>query len=297
MSESKPGVEKQAAPVVNQPAAEPQPSHQSFESESDSEPSITSNDEFWGGQVEIRGLEALPEGQSYKGMRPLKEFINILPTDVKKTLKNFQSDYTKKTQELAEIRKELEIEREQIRRNQEFIQMNIEKLGALKQQEFHQDDLYEPEKLSQFLAQEQQKNNLQFYQNMQQEFQKKEAEREFQENKTRALEFVASKEEFKIPEFKQQVAQLIESSNLSLEDAYLLVKQKMPAKNKAAELEEFISKSNLERDRKETLLKLSNKTNTNPKGAPKLNMKGLSASERFRLLQQYEAKYGKLPEK
>ena len=54
--------------------------------------------------------ELFPEfkEENHKGMKPLHEWVKNVPGDVRKHLANMRSSYTRKTQELAEQRKELE---------------------------------------------------------------------------------------------------------------------------------------------------------------------------------------------
>ena len=57
--------------------------------------------------------EEFTDDANHKGMKPLHEWMQHIPEDARKHVANIRSSYTRKTQELAEMRKQLEVEREQ----------------------------------------------------------------------------------------------------------------------------------------------------------------------------------------
>ena len=63
--------------------------------------------------------EEFTEDANHKGMKPLHEWMQHIPEDVRKHVANIRSSYTQKTQELAEMRRALEAERAELHRQQE----------------------------------------------------------------------------------------------------------------------------------------------------------------------------------
>ena len=58
--------------------------------------------------------EEFTEDANHKGMKPLHEWMQHIPEDVRKHVANIRSSYTQKTQELAETRRALENERAEL---------------------------------------------------------------------------------------------------------------------------------------------------------------------------------------
>ena len=77
------------------------------------------------------------EDANHKGMRPLHEWMQHIPEDVRKHVANIRSSYTRKTQELAEMRKALQSEKAELQRQQEnavnnpFLQRAEEELSLI----------------------------------------------------------------------------------------------------------------------------------------------------------------------
>jgi hypothetical protein len=65
------------------------------------------------------------EDAAYKGMKPLHEWTKHLPEDVRKHLANIRSDYTRKTQEISLIKKQLEDERRALSNQKAFAPYHI----------------------------------------------------------------------------------------------------------------------------------------------------------------------------
>ena len=63
--------------------------------------------------------EEFTEDANHKGMKPLHEWMQHIPEDVRKHVANIRSSYTRKTQEIAEMRKALEAERMELQRQQD----------------------------------------------------------------------------------------------------------------------------------------------------------------------------------
>ena len=64
-------------------------------------------------------FEEFTEDANHKGMKPLHEWMQHIPEDVRKHVANIRSSYTRKTQEIAEMRKALEAERMELQRQQD----------------------------------------------------------------------------------------------------------------------------------------------------------------------------------
>jgi hypothetical protein len=62
---------------------------------------------------------------SHKGMKPLGHWMQHMPEDVRKHLANIRGDYTRKTQEIAEIRKSLEDKEAEMYRKNEHIMRDL----------------------------------------------------------------------------------------------------------------------------------------------------------------------------
>lgn len=247
---------------------------------------------FWGGEVKLEGLEALPEGQSnYKGLKPLKEYVNYLPVEVKKQLHNMQADYTRKTQELAEARRQLEQERASVNQGRDQITKAMEHIQSQIGEEISEDEIYNStDGLKKFIYQQSLKNQAEIYKPVYEQMQ---AEKQAAENKRieeQARSFVASKPEFKDPAFKSEVAKLIKEQGMQLQHAYAVVKEQMAEQQPT--LEDTINQSNKRSRQKDILTKISGGSK---KSLPPLDVKGLPAAQKLKAIADYKERYGHLP--
>jgi DNA repair exonuclease SbcCD ATPase subunit len=64
--------------------------------------------------------EEFTDDANHTGMKPLHEWMQHIPEDVRKHVANLRASYTRKTQEIAEMRKQLEAEREALLQQQEL---------------------------------------------------------------------------------------------------------------------------------------------------------------------------------
>jgi vacuolar-type H+-ATPase subunit I/STV1 len=164
------------------------------------------------------------------------EVVSALPEDGKKIVANLRSSYTKKTQEMAELKRDLEKERESVaaQRQALFDSENYKKLEEQAKKDPNEWDPYSRESFESRVQQEvarQMKNVL-------------EPMREKQELQKRQNELRRFKEENPdLTEYKTEIVGLLkQNTHLSLEDAYWQVKgQKLAAQQKeeAAELSRY----------------------------------------------------------
>jgi hypothetical protein len=203
------------------------------------------------------------EDANHKGMKPLHEWMQHIPEDVRKHVANIRSSYTRKTQEIAEMRKELQKEKEalhaqrQLAVNNPYLkqaQQELEKQGET------QNDLYTEQGLQ---AEIKRQAAL-----MMQEMMKPAQEQMQVEHRRMQLQqFKAENPELMDNEYRMPVAQMLqERPELKLEDAFYIVKAKVEsakAKAERAAMEQQRS------SRRKTLRKTSSGKSVTPSGTPK----------------------------
>jgi Skp family chaperone for outer membrane proteins len=200
--------------------------------------------------------DALDDG-GHKGI-DFNRVINDLPDDAKKMLSNIRSDYTRKTQELAAQRKELESMRQTLLDSQ--VNENVQKIAAEDNVAL---DPYDTQSFEKRIEQEVARRLNEMLQPM----------REEQE----VIKRRASLEKFKtenpdLMEYKIEVATLLKNNeNLSLEDAYHIAKGRAVSDENAklkAELQQRQTRM------REVGLKLGNGTVRGKKKVPEHLKKG-----------------------
>jgi hypothetical protein len=203
----------------------------------------------------------LADNANHKGMKPLHSWMQHLPEDVRKHLGNLRSSYTRKTQELATIRKELEQERIALEQQRNSTLNNPAYKRAVEiannQEEF---DLYDPDGMKREIERQaalQLKAMLEpAREQIKMEQRKMELER-----------FKSQHPEITDDAYRQPIAKmLMERPELRLEDAYFIVKAKVDASKLEAE------KAQLEAQRatrRAALKQTSSGANASPSGTPK----------------------------
>lgn len=213
---------------------------------------------------------------NHKGMKPLHEWVKNVPLDVRKHLANMRSSYTRKTQELAEQRKELESAKAELFSTKERVHDNpiLKQIGQYTEQE---NDIYTEDGMK---AEIKRQAAL-----MLQEMMKPAQEQIFVERRQMELQrFKSEHPDLTSDEIRLPVAQLLqERSELSLEDAYYIVKSKVEVA-KAKTMQEQASR--VKTERKEALSKTSTGSASSPQGAPKFR----DAYEAFLWHKQQSAK-------
>lgn len=208
--------------------------------------------------------EEFAEEANHKGMKPLHEWMKHVPEDVRKHIANIRSSYTRKTQEIAQQRRELEEAKAQMLNQRQSVLDN----STVKHFEQHiTEEEYDPYTAEGMQAEIKRQAALMLKQMMEPAQQKMQQEIEM-ERRTMALQqFKQQHPDLVSPEMKMPIAQLLaERPELKLEDAYYIVKSKMDnaRASENADLERT-RKSN----RKSTLKSTSVGRSVSPSGTPK----------------------------
>jgi hypothetical protein len=205
--------------------------------------------------------EEFTEDANHKGMKPLHEWMGHIPEDVRKHVANIRSSYTRKTQELAEMRKALEAERAELMRQQEmsvnnpFLKQAEQELA--KEEEY---DLYTPEGMQAEIKRQAAQMLKEMMKPAQEEIQIKQRRMQLESFKTENPELMD--DAYRLP-----VAQMLqERPELKLEDAFYIVKAKVDAQKLKAEREQVAKQKS---QRRETLRKTSSGKSVTPSGTPK----------------------------
>jgi hypothetical protein len=168
--------------------------------------------------------EDYPEFQedvNHKGMKPLHEWMKHTPEEVRKHIANMRSSYTRKTQELAEERKQLEALREELMQTKEHTMNNpvLEEVSKHITDEEH--DIYSEEGQR---AEIKRQAALMLQEMMKPAQEKIQAERRAMElNNFKTQNPELTQEEYRVPIAKM----LMERPELKLEDAFYIVKAKI----------------------------------------------------------------------
>jgi len=198
---------------------------------------------------------------NHTGMKPLSEWTKHLPEDVRKHLANIRSDYTRKTQEISLMRKQLEDERRALALHKESTLNNpvarrAEEIAS-NQEEY---DLYDPEGMKKEIERQAAKMLSEMLKPAQEEI-------KLQQRKMALEDFKKEHPELTSPEYKMPIAKmLMERPELKLEDAYYIVKAKVDSQKLKSEREALANQTSARRD---ALKKTSVGSASTPKGTPK----------------------------
>ena len=222
--------------------------------------------------------EEFTEDANHKGMKPLHEWMQHIPEDVRKHVANIRSSYTRKTQEIAEMRKALEAERMELQRQQDnalnnpFLKRAEEELAN--EEEY---DIYTTEGMQAEIKRQAAKMLQEMMKPAQEEIQMKQRRMQLEQFKTDNPELMD--DDYRLP-----VAQMLqERPELRLEDAYYIVKAKVDATKLKAEREQVAKQKS---SRRETLRKTSGGKSVSPSGTPKFR----SAWEAYQYHKAQQAK-------
>ena len=201
------------------------------------------------------------EDANHKGMKPLHEWMQHIPEDVRKHVANIRSSYTRKTQELSEMRKALEFEKSELMRQQEhavnnpFLKRAEEELAT--DEEY---DLYTPEGMQKEIKRQAAQMLQEMMKPAQEEMQIKQRRMQLEQFKTENPDLMD--DQYRLP-----VAQMLqERPELKLEDAFYIVKSKVDAEKLKIEREQVAKQKST---RRETLRKTSGGKSVTPTGTPK----------------------------
>lgn len=205
--------------------------------------------------------EEFTEDANHKGMKPLHEWMQHIPEDVRKHVANIRSSYTQKTQELAEMRRALEAEKAELHRQQEhavnnpFLKRAEEELA--KEEEY---DIYTTEGMQAEIKRQAAK--------MLQEMMKPAQEEMMMKQRRMQLEqFKVDNPQLMEDDYRLPVAQMLQDRpELRLEDAYYIVKAKVDAEKLKVERAQVAKQKST---RRETLRKTSGGKSVTPSGTPK----------------------------
>jgi hypothetical protein len=208
--------------------------------------------------------EEFAEEANHKGMKPLHEWMKHVPEDVRKHIANIRSSYTRKTQEIAQQRRELEEAKNAVLNQRQSVLDN----STVKHFEQHiTEEEYDPYTAEGMQAEIKRQAALMLKQMMEPAQQKMQQEIEM-ERRTMALQqFKQQHPDLVSPEMKMPIAQLLaERPELKLEDAYYIVKSKMDNARASENAELERTRKN---NRKSTLKSTSVGRSVTPSGTPK----------------------------
>jgi len=199
--------------------------------------------------------------QTHKGLPEYNEILKHLPENGRKLIANLRAMTTKKTQEVAEMRRDLKAQQEKLLAERQALYngkfaKQVAESAAEPEKPY---DLFSTEGMESKIKQEAAK----MFQNMLKPMQ----EEMYVNKRSAALEnFKRDNPDLMDPDIKIEVARLLrDRTELKLEDAYFITKAKMD-RQRLASLEET---NRLQRDKaKETWNKTSNGSNVNANGTP-----------------------------
>ena len=211
--------------------------------------------------IQQEDFEEFTEDANHKGMKPLHEWMQHIPEDVRKHVANIRSSYTRKTQELAQMRKDLEAQKQALMQQQELAVNNpyleqAEKVLA-DEQEY---DLYTPEGMQAEIKRQAAQMLQEMMQPARQEIQMKQRKMQLEQFKTENPELMD--DDYRLP-----VAQMLQDRpELNLEDAFYIVKAKVEAEKLKEERAQVAQQRS---ERRQTLRKTSTGKSVTPSGTPK----------------------------
>lgn len=197
---------------------------------------------------------------SHKGMKPLSHWMQHVPEDVRKHLANIRADYTRKTQEISNIRKSLEDKEAEMYRKNEHIMRGplAERLTQINTEEEY--DLFDPAGMK---SEIQRQAGLM----LKQMLEPAQKELEVQQRKLQLDDFKAKNPELLDPTYRGPVLELLgQRPELKLEDAFYIVKAKLGSQALDVERSRF---AETKAARKDTALKSSVGSRTAVAAAPK----------------------------
>lgn len=201
------------------------------------------------------------EDAAHKGMKPLHEWTKHLPEDVRKHLANIRSDYTRKTQEIASMKKELENDRRSYALEKEATLNNpLARRAAEIAANEEEYDLYDPEGMKKEIERQSAKMLSEMLKPAREEIM-------LQQRKLALEDFKRENPELTNPEYRLEIAKMLQDRpELKLEDAFYIVKSKVDSA-KSREAAKVVAAQT--QGRREALQKTSNGSATVPKGSPK----------------------------
>jgi hypothetical protein len=201
------------------------------------------------------------DGVNHTGLKPLHEWTKHLPEDVRKHLANIRSDYTRKTQEIASMKKELENDRRSYALEKEATLNNpLARRAAQIAANEEEYDLYDPEGMKKEIERQSAKMLSEMLKPAREEIM-------LQQRKMALNDFKRENPELTNPEYRLEIAKMLQDRpELKLEDAFYIVKSKVDSAKSRAAAKVVAAQT---QGRREALQKTSNGSATVPKGSPK----------------------------
>ncbi len=198
---------------------------------------------------------------THKGLPEYNEILKHLPENGRKLISNLRSMTTKKTQEVAEIKRDLEAKLVALESERKALYSGqfAQSIDTLSKEPETPHDLFSDTGMESKIKQEAAKLFQQMLKPMQDEL--------YVNNRTATLQkFKADNPDLMDPEIKIEVARLLrDRSELKLEDAYFITKAKVDR----SKLESLEKESRLQRDQnKQTWQKTSNGSNIGKTSSP-----------------------------
>jgi hypothetical protein len=202
------------------------------------------------------------EGANHKGMKPLAHWLNHMPEDVRKHVANLRNDYSKKTQALAQERREIERLRSELTQTKQgFVDGALSKLtqGIDEDTKF---DMWDEEGMKGEIKRQAQ---LMLRDMMQPAREQIEGEKRRQELDS----FKNNNPELSDPQYRKEIVGLLtQRPELKLEDAFYITKAKLEGDRIKREREESIRLKGMKR---EVFTKSSGGSRTTPQGNPQFS--------------------------
>ena len=213
----------------------------------------------------------------HKGMKPLHEWIHNVPEPVRKHLANIRADYTRKSQDLATMRKEVEAAQRAMEAQNDAI-TNGSMARQLRDVDENADyDLFDPEGMKAEI-QRQAKLMLRDMMAPAQE------ELEVKQRRMALQQFKADNPEITDPAYRAPMIELLKNRpELKMEDAFYIVKAKVGSTKLQQERDEIAARK---AERRSVVRKSSTGSRSNPSGTPKFS----SALEAYKFHKSMQTK-------
>jgi hypothetical protein len=195
---------------------------------------------------------------NHKGMKPLHHWMQHMPEDVRKHVANMRASYTRKTQAIAEQRKELENLKQELL-NQKDLAVNNPVIKQMQQYAETENDVYTEAGLQAEIKKQAALMMQEMMKPAQQQIQLEQRQMELQRFKSEHPDLTSD-------ELRKPIAQmLVERPELKLEDAYYIVKSKYETQKALIAQEEA---KRTKQTRRETFQKTSTGKSVSPSGTP-----------------------------
>tara|TARA_R110000787_G_scaffold284982_2_gene399457 strand:- start:16792 stop:17631 length:840 start_codon:yes stop_codon:yes gene_type:complete len=223
--------------------------------------------------AEFDGDPVLGTDEEYTGLPHVSEILKHIPENGRKLVANLRADYSRKTQEMAALRKELQREKDNYLNQQKLLTEgafadNVRKLAS--DETSH--DIWDEDGRRAAIRQEAAKMMQEMYEPLQQQV-------ATQQRQMQLTSFKQENPDLDQPQIRMEVAKLLQArSELKLEDAYYIVKAKVNATAAKDERQGRVSRRKAGRD---ALMKTSTGKNVSTKMGKPEGSKDWSAWQWF----------------